>query len=63
MSAQVNPPGGTGDDGSLGIVVMGTGQDDKMRVLCYDKAKSQVMLIQVLCKDGRASVPTGFVLK
>lgn len=40
---QVNPPGGTGEDGSVGIVVMGTGQDDKMRILCYDKAKAQIM--------------------
>ena len=29
----------------MGIVVMGTGQEDKMRILCYDKAKAQVMAV------------------
>ena len=43
----VLPPGGTGEDGSVGIVVMGTGQDDKMRILCYDKAKAQAMTVDI----------------
>ena len=31
----------------MGIVVMGTGQEDKMRILCYDKAKAQVMAVGI----------------
>ena len=26
---------------------MGTGQEDKMRILCYDKAKAQVMAVSI----------------
>ena len=43
----VNPPGGTGEDGSVGIVVMGTGEGDRQRILCYDKAKAQVMAVTI----------------
>jgi hypothetical protein len=43
----VTPPGGTGEDGSVGIVVMGTGEGDNMRILCYDKAKAQVMSVGI----------------
>ena len=43
----VNPPGGTGEDGSVGIVVMGVGQGDRMQILCYDKTKAPLMSVAI----------------